>query len=258
VKRRSTTAIQSVLQLLPSSLQRLHFSCRPRRRSNELLAAHVQALALPHLAYMSLQDVAWSIDLPTRLQELCLLRCKVSDELHLPATLRKFQLWLCSRSNSSSSSSGRLDSDDYKLTVHLNEGLQQLELTGVQRVEYGSALPSTLTHLLLMELFESDSTSPLGALPSGLQRLEMNRHLDKAPGVLFCALQQLTLGCNYTQPLGVLPDTLIELNTGSTFNEVLGALPQSLKSLRIGSNFSHSLGPLPLHLEHLHIGEPHQ
>jgi hypothetical protein len=242
VRRRSIAAVQSVLQLLPSSLQRLHFSCHPRWRSNgqsELQAAELSAL--PHLKYLHLVGVEWSTDWPSSLQELCLISCKVSDQLQLPVTLRKLKLKHC---NSSRGNSEKI------ITVYLTEGLQHLELVSWYRVELSGDLPSTLTHLVLR-----DCSGTLSALLPQQQNLELLRHLHKVLAVLPSSLQVLKLGYAYTQPVGALPDTLTELDTGGGFNNSLGILPQSLKLLRIGSAFKHNLGPLPLHLERLHLGE---
>jgi hypothetical protein len=164
MSRRSIAAVLRVLQLLPSSLQRfqLELSCFQRQRtpSINLLAAHLPAL--PHLKYLHLEGVDRSTSWPSSLQELCLISCEVSDELQLPVTLRKLKLAHCVSSR---------DSSEKILTVHLTEGLQQLEIRGWSRVELSSELPSSLTHLVLGE---GESLSSVGALPSRLQHLELH------------------------------------------------------------------------------------
>jgi hypothetical protein len=240
-------AIQSVLQRLPSALQRLHLSYLSARTFHGPRDWKVaDRPALSTLTSLSLQGIEWSTSYPPCLHELCLTMCKVSGERQLPATLRKLQLVHCS------SSSGTYNS----MVVHLNAGLQQLVIASWCRVEFGSELPSTLIHVVLSECESSSSLREvLGAHTFELLHLELDPHLNEPLWVLPSTLQVLRLGGAHTQPLGVLPDTLTELDTGDRFNEALGMLPLSLKSLRIGSAFRHNLGPLPLHLEHLHLGK---
>jgi hypothetical protein len=198
----------------------------------------VQLPALSNLTMLRLEGVVWNTGLPASLQELVLEYCTVSDELHLPATLRKMRVLECDSSSS----------DTYgEFSVHLNEGLQQAILVEKRcSVDIGGELPSTLTHLVLRDR----STSSLGPLPVDLEYLDLNRALSEPLGMLPDTLEVLRLGNRYRQPLGVLPDTLTGLDVGRRFNSDLGLLPESLEVLRVANKFRQDLGPLPLQLEH--------
>ena len=190
VENSNSAAQQSVLQLIPGSLQRLrvNHSCLRYWERDCMVAA---LPALPNLTVLCLQGVEWSTSLPPCLQELCLSGCTVSDELQLPATLQKLELAFCRGSSSSSS--------DANFAAHLTAILQHVVIRSDCSVDIGSQLPSTLTHLVLDD---RSSASP-GVLPSGLQHLELNRKLSEPVGVLPSTLEVLRLGWRYTQPLGV-------------------------------------------------------
>jgi FNIP Repeat len=235
------TAMQSVLQRLPSGLQRLQLigSYHQRVILNHGPQHGLQAdpaLVMIGIATSGIQLVRCSMRLPTCLQELYLSYCKFSGGLQLPATLRKLELKYCSSSSS-----------DESFSAHLNDGLQHVVIKNWYRVELGSDVPSTLTYLVLHD----ESRAPLGELPAELQHLDLNRRLSESIEPLHSSLRVLKLGDKYTQPLGTLPDTLIELRLGRKFDWPLGSLPQSLKSLRVGESFTQHLGPLTLQLEHL-------
>jgi FNIP Repeat len=244
VREGGIAATHSVLQLLPRSLQRFQLSYHHGLVSETHYANPALVMVSYSHSISDLQPVEWNTSLPACLQELYLTQCKFSDELHLPATLRKLELKYCS-----SSSGG-----DESFKVHLNEGLQLAVIKHCHCVDISSELPSTLTHLVLQD--SSRSTLRLGELPAGLQHLEFSRRLSEPLGLLPSSLRVLKLGYRYSQPLDVLPDTLTELRVGRRFDWPLGILPQSLKSLHIGERFTQKLGPLPPQLEHLEIGKP--
>jgi hypothetical protein len=243
MKEHSLAATQSVIQLLPSSLQRLRLSYSHRRHIQDVPQFLLGSTLIMYGGTVSgLRPLEWSANLrlPTRLQELYLSYCKFSGGLQLPATLRRLELVHCS------SSSG-----DKSFSAHLNEGLQHAVIKSGHSVDIGSELPSTLTHLVLQD----HSRAYLGDFPSVLQHLQLNRNLHEALEPLPSSLRVLKLGSKYRHPLGILPDTLIELRVGRQFDWPLGALPESLISLRVGDDYTQNLGPLPLQLEHLHIGK---
>jgi hypothetical protein len=115
----------------------------------------------------NLQPVKWDTSLFACLQELYLSQCKFSDELHLPATLRKLELKYCSSSSGGDESFG----------IHLNEGLQHAVIKRCHCIDISSELPSTLTHLVLQD--SNRSALRLNELPAGLQHLELSRRLSE-------------------------------------------------------------------------------
>jgi hypothetical protein len=132
----NVVAVQSVLRRLSGGLQRLQLSYCFRRRSYgqcEYLAADLPTLS--YLTFVHLENIEWSTEWPSSLQELCLSSCKVSDQLQLPVTLRKLKLRRCSSSSDS----------NVNISVALNEGLQQLHIESWYSVDLSSELPSTLT-----------------------------------------------------------------------------------------------------------------
>jgi hypothetical protein len=158
MKEHSLAATQSVIQLLPSSLQRLRLSFR---HSIYIQHAPQQLVGSTHTIYggtvLGSQPLEWSsnLRLPSYLQDLHLSYCKFSKGLQLPATLRRLELVHCSSCNS----------NDKCFSAHLNKGLQHAVIKSGHSVDIGSELPSTLTHLVLQD----HSRASLGDLPPGLQ-----------------------------------------------------------------------------------------
>ena len=122
------------------------------------------------------------------------------------------------------------------------------------------ALPDTLTHLILGDMYAAEL--PSSGLPSSLQRLRLGGYSQSLqPHYLPPRLERLDMGVHYNQPLppGVLPPSLTHVRLSDRFKQrlVLGSIPLGVVHLSMGRAFNFPLpaGVLPSTLHELLLSD---
>jgi FNIP Repeat len=227
------------LEAAPAGLQHLNLNRKEYQEWAEVDELE-GAQCPPGVTTLRLQGMGWRMKLPSQLHTLSLSLCTISTELQLPDSVRHLEFSSCV----------------IRGTLLLNEGLQRLQMAERTRCQSLIELPSTLTHLKILD----DSGTLLGELPPSLMRLEISHDMiEPLSNPLSSALQYARLSFIYSSPLGTpLPDALHTLVLGPFFNFPLGPLPATLRKLFFESQedcpslYEHPL-ELPSQLLHLQL-----